>query len=93
MKLENFCCTYAPGAERLSDGGCAPIALPSWRRAEQIQLLPAFLGTSGIDEEKLEKLRFALNCTHNWPSSQGCCSATSLRCLCWIKVCPNGYAR
>lgn len=69
MKLENFCCTYAPGAQRLSSSVCTPPALPSQGRAEWLQLLPAFLGTSAIDWEKLKKLRIALHCTCNGLSS------------------------
>lgn len=40
-----------------------------WETAELGQLLPAFLGTSGIGQEKLEKLKIAFNCTWKGPSS------------------------
>jgi len=63
MKLENFCCTYAPGTECLSGGGCARTVVPSLGKAKQLQLLPARLEASGIDREKLEKLRITLNFT------------------------------
>lgn len=43
--------------------------LMSWGTAEQGQLLPALLGTPNIDQEKLEKLKIAFNCTFKGPSS------------------------